>query len=107
LKVDGQIVSGQAGSLVAPKHLDLLAADYDLKAKPVQDGLEVTLQSSRPGLYVWLEAQGCDIRCSDNFFDLAPGEQRILHVRPCGEVSAADVQEKLRVRDLRWTCRQE
>ncbi len=103
LKIDGQVVSRQAGSLVAPKHLDLPVVDYDLKAEPTQEGLEVTLQSRKPGLYVWLEAEGCDIRCSDNFFDLVPGEQRHLHVTPCEPMSPSDLQERLRVRDLRWT----
>jgi beta-mannosidase len=99
----GQILSRQVLSLVPPKHLDLVEAQYDIAVEEAGQGFDVTVESDCPSLYVWLELDGCDIRCSDNFFHLLPGEPRTLRVLPQEDMSAAVLQQRLEIRDLRWT----
>lgn len=68
---------------------------------PAADGaFDVTLTTRRPALWVWLELDEIDARCSDNFFHLRPGVPTTVRMMPANALSEAELRERLTVRSL-------
>lgn len=62
--------------------------------------LEVTLDTTQVALWAWLQLDGCDIRCCDNFMHLRPGVSRTIEVTSSKPMSAAAFGTGLKVRSL-------
>lgn len=63
-----------------PKDLELPLVDLKVKTKKIVNGLRVTLESKTlvKDLFIQTPVQGA--RFTDNFFDLMPGEKRIIDI---------------------------
>lgn len=85
-----------------PKHLDLCREPgIQAKVSPAADGaFEVTLTTRRPALWVWLELEAIDARCSDNFFHLRPGVPMKVRIAPAKDLSEESLRNHLVVRSL-------
>lgn len=79
LRHEGVIISENLATFSKPKNLNLhipaiTMTNYD-KGK---DCYDVTLETDKPALYVWLELKGA--KFSDNFFHLRPGQPKTVQV---------------------------
>jgi beta-mannosidase len=101
LEVDGQIAATNFVTFARPKHLELMDPSITTKVrKSGRDAYEVTLSSRHPALWVWLEMEDVDIRCSDSFFHLAPGHPLTVTVTPSSPIMADVFRTSLSVRSL-------
>ncbi len=73
----GQLLSRRLFYCVPPKKLDLSRSTITLKTQAVNDGYQITLQCDRLAKNVLLQttAEGA---FSDNYFDLLPGERKVV-----------------------------
>lgn len=85
-----------------PRLLDLnLEPGIEAAIEPVAGGaFNVTLMTKRPALWVWLELDQVDARCSDNFFHLRPGAPLTVTVKPAMDLSQSEMTDRLVVRSL-------
>jgi len=90
-----------------PRLLDLnLEPNVEVAIAPAGDGaFQVTLTTKRPALWVWLELDEIDAKCSDNFFHLRPDVPLTVVVTPASELSADEMTDRLMVRSLVDTYR--
>jgi len=54
----------------------------------------------RAALWAWVEAEGCDLRLSDNLFHLRSGRSKKIALQPETLLSLAQLRRKLRVQSL-------
>jgi len=97
----GQRVSSQLVTFYKPKSLEL--QDPNLSAcVAANDGgsFQVTVRSRKPAMWVWVELEGQDAHCSDNFFSLPPGRATALRFEPQNVLSVQQVKTMLRLRSL-------
>ena len=73
LEVDGQVVSENTCLFTAPKHF----AFADPKLSYTRDGNTLIISAKAYAKNVEIEGMDGDVRLSDNFFDMNPGEKRI------------------------------
>lgn len=73
LEVDGQVVSENTCLFTAPKHF----AFEDPKLSYTRDGSTLIINAQTYAKNVEIEGVDGDVRLSDNFFDMNPGEKRI------------------------------
>jgi beta-mannosidase len=100
LDVGGQTVSDNLVTFVYPRKLDLV--DPRLKASVVQTGglYVVHLQAEHPALWVWLELEGLDARCSQNFIHVTRNSPAEIRVSPAKPLGIEAFQKALRIRSL-------
>ncbi len=66
-----------------------------------KDGsFRVSLTAKRPALWTWIELEGVDARCSDNFVHLCPGQVGRVQVTPVRPLTVAQFRKALKVRSL-------
>jgi beta-mannosidase len=110
LESGGTVISRDLVLFSRPKHLEL-AADPGIEVELRQvttDEIAVTLSAKAPALWCWLEFPDTDVRYSDNFFHLRPGESRTITVTPAsspltpatGLPSLDQLKKRLAVRSL-------
>ncbi len=98
---DGPVRSGNLVAFVRPKAMELRDPRIDWSAERAADGgFELKLGTQRPALWTWVEAEGCDLRLSDNFFHLRPGRSKKLALRPESPLSLTQLRRRLRVKSL-------
>jgi beta-mannosidase len=101
LWVDGRLVSDNLLLFARPKHLKLAEPGLEMAVVAGEDGsFAVTLAAQKPALWVWLAADEADLRFSDNFVHLRPGEPRIIRVTPAEAMPLAVVERELRLYSL-------
>ncbi len=106
LSVDGQAVSDNFVTFSRPKHLELVDPEIVTEVKPAGgNAFRVTLTAQSPALWAWLELDGAEARCSDNFVHLRPGKPVTIILTPAAPHTLDDVQDKLRIRSLVNTYR--
>ncbi|MFP4492861.1 MAG: beta-mannosidase [Puniceicoccaceae bacterium] len=96
-----ELVSSDFVTFVRPKSLNL--ADPEIApdiARTDDRCYRVTLAALRPALWAWLELEGAEARCSDNFICLRPGSPRTIEVRPAAPTEAGDFAAALKVRSI-------
>jgi beta-mannosidase len=104
LKEDSGYSSENFISFIKPKHLELPDPRIQYTLKQGRGGdIRVTLSSKAPALWVWLEADGIDIKLSDNFFHMVPGKTIEIALQPAKTISITGLKKKLTVRSLRDT----
>jgi beta-mannosidase len=100
LERGGVEVSANLVLFARPKHLEL--GDPGITARSTADGdaWQVELSARRPALWAWIELDGADARCSDNFINLRPGRPEVLRIAPYDRMSPKDFRRRLRVSSL-------
>lgn len=101
LETEGQPISSQLVTLVKPKHLGL-AKSPGITTEVRQEGesFKITLNTSKPALWTWLEFSDIDTPLSDNFFHLRPGIPVTLELKPKTELSVDELKDQLKVYSL-------
>ena len=74
------------------RHRELLLPHPNLKVRRLRDAIEVSTDVFAKG--VWPHSRQREIPLEDNYFDLVPGEKRVVRARagtklPAGRISAA------------------
>ena len=102
LSVTGQKKSTNLVTFARPKHLELAAKPgITTQVSAGKDGgFTVTLKTKQVAMWVWLELDGVDAKCSDNFLHLRPGRTLTLTVTPARKLSSGELRKRLRVRSL-------
>jgi beta-mannosidase len=83
-----------------PKHLELRDPAVRAAAAPDGTGFSVELSAVRPALWAWIELEGSDVRCSDNFVNLRSGRPVTIRVEPAGRMSLKEFRKQLSVSSL-------
>lgn len=102
LELPGQPVQRNLVLFARPKHM-ALSEKPAIRTKVADNGdgsFSVTLQARRAALWVWLESEKVDIRCSDNFFHLCPGSPTVITVRPSRDMTLAAFRASLHAHSL-------
>jgi beta-mannosidase len=105
LDVDGRTVSDNLVTLAYPKELNLIdpkVSAYVTK-KEVTKGepeFDVRLTAANPALWAWIELDGVDAKCTDNFVHIAPDRAVDIEVQPAKELTREEFQKALRIRSL-------
>lgn len=73
LVVNGKVVSGGTCLFTAPKHFGFMDPELSL----VRNGDELTVKAKHFARFVEIEGMDGDVRLSDNFFDMNPGERTV------------------------------
>ncbi len=73
LEVEGQVVSQGTCLFTAPKHFDFENPELIL----TREGNELTVKASKFARFVEIEGIDGDVKLSDNFFDMNPGERSV------------------------------
>ncbi len=103
LQEDGETLSTNFVHFVKPKHMDLAEPGIRAEVQDLEDSFLVTLETSKPALWVWLELRECDAEFSDNFICLPPGEPVRIAVRPQVQLGKKPFAEALRCRSIYHT----
>jgi beta-mannosidase len=89
-------------TLTRPKHLEL-SNDPGIKIslEPAGESIfKLTMTAEHPALWCWLEFEGRDARCSDNFFHLRPGVPLDITVQMEDSLPLNTLREKIICRSL-------
>jgi len=84
---------------VSPKEMSLPDPGLTAEVLPASGGYAITLRTERLARHVWVSVPGVEGQFSDNYFDLLPGEERVITFSPQAET--AGIADKLQV----WTLR--
>jgi beta-mannosidase len=107
LEVNGEIVSDNLVLFARPKHLQLVAPE--IKTELVLQGegrYDVRLTSTHPALWVWLSTSDGNLRYSDNFFHLMPGQTKTVSLSVPSGMTFEALHQVLRVASLIDTYRE-
>jgi len=97
-EVDGQVLSCNTTYFMYPKHLIFQQPAFDLTCYQVDERtFDLTIESNKPALWVWMEVEEEKARYSDRFFDLFPGDVKEVRVRLEEKLSINEFTKKLRV----------
>jgi len=102
LRVKGLPASTNLVAFARPKHLELAEQPgIGAEVTPRKDGsFQVSLKTRHAALWTWLELDGVDARCSDNFVHLRPGRASRVTMTPERKMTVTDFRKALRVRSL-------
>ena len=102
LSVTGQKKSTNLVTFARPKHLELAEKPgITTQVSAGKDGgFAVKLKTQRVAMWVWLELDGVDAKCSDNFLHLRPGRTLAVTVTPAKKLSSGELRKRLMVRSL-------
>lgn len=89
--------------ITAPKRLPFLAPKIKTKvSKGVDGAFDIEVTTDKIAYQVYLNLDGAiPHRLSDNFFDLYPGETKVVTIRPLAELKIKDVRDALKVYSYR------
>jgi beta-mannosidase len=90
--------------LERPKKMELgdPGLTFSIKARS-DDSFEISVAAQRPAPWVWLETEVLDLKLSNNFFSLFPGQDQKIIARPSKPVTAEGLRTELKLRHLRST----
>ena len=106
LEIDGCPVSDNPVAFVYPRQMKLVDPGLSATIAETPGNTEgpapytVTLTARHPALWAWLELDGLDARCSQNFVHVASFAPVSIRVRPATGLTKGAFQEKLRIRSL-------
>lgn len=99
LETEGQPVSSQLVTFVKPKHIELSdTPEIRADIEKVGDIFQITLNTSKPALWAWLEFSDIDTPLSDNFMHLRPGVPVTVELKT--EISVDDLKKQMSVYSL-------
>ena len=86
------------------KRVDLPRPRIDITIQRREKGLfQLELTTDKLAKYVFLQVPGIEGGFSDNFFDLLPGEKRLIYFLPAQALSLSEFKASLQVKSLRDT----
>jgi beta-mannosidase len=101
LRTGATSVACNSVALARPKDLALEAPSITAEVSAHdRRSFVVTLAAQRVALWAWLQLDGCDIRCSDNFMHLRPGVATRVDVTTSKPMTAAALRAALKVQSL-------
>ena len=100
LEIGGATVSDNLVAFVYPRAFNLLDPNLTAVVSEVSGAFNVKLTATHPALWTWLELDGMDARCSDNFVHVTKDAPVTIVVRPAQPMSKDEFQKALRVRSL-------
>jgi beta-mannosidase len=100
LERGGEVVSDNLVLFARPKHLELVDCGIEAEVVADGDGFRVELSAARPALWAWIELDGADARCSDNFVSLCPGRPVVIGVELADRMSLKAFRRQLKVASL-------
>jgi len=106
LETGGEIAARNALLFARPKHIELSDPELRIEKLRLTEGkLELEVHAAKPALWVWLEHADLDLRWSDNFFALRPGQPHTIAAPlPANALADAEAFRRgLRLRSLRDT----
>ena len=104
LDVDGKRASENMLSFVYPKELELVDPKLSADIVEKEGKFVVTLKAEHPALWAWLELDGVDARCSDNFVHVTRDFPATITVSPARTMSREAFEKALKIRSLIDTC---
>ncbi len=103
LQENGETLSTNFVHFVKPKHMDLVEPGIKAAVQEMEDSFLVTLEPSKPALWVWLELREYDAEFSDNFICLPPGKPVRVEVRLQAQLDKKQFTEALHCRSIYHT----
>jgi hypothetical protein len=100
LEIGGRTVSDNMVSMVYPKELKLVEPKLTAVSTEKQRQYTVTLTAAHPALWAWIELDGIDARCSQNFVHVTADRPVEITVSPARPLTQEAFQKALRVRSL-------
>jgi beta-mannosidase len=100
LEVGAARVSDNMISFAYPREMDLVDPRLSASVSEKQGDFTVTLRAEHPALWTWLELDGVDTRCSQNFVHVTQERGATITVRPAVPLSKDAFQKGLRIRSL-------
>lgn len=100
LEVNGVAVSDNLVTFGYPRAFNLADPQLAAAVAEAQGAFTVTLTAKHPALWAWLELDGVDARCSDNFVHVTPAAPTLITVRTARPLTRDEFQKILRVRSL-------
>ena len=100
LDVGGETVSENLVTFAYPRELKLLDPRLSASVSEKDGEFVVTLKAAHPALWAWLELDGLDARCSQNFIHVTADRPAEIRVRPAKPLSVEAFQAALRVRSV-------
>ena len=97
---DGQLLSANLVTFVHPKSMALERPELKTTLDRDEDGFFATVTTDKPALWTWLSAGETALKCSDNFFCLAPWQERRIRIEPEQEFDPERLRHMLRARSL-------
>ena len=97
---DGELLSSNLVTFVHPKSMALEAPELSARLEENQDGFVAVVSTDKPALWTWLAAEGTALDLSDNFFCLAPWQERKIRVKPEDTMDSDALRSALRVSSL-------
>ncbi len=107
LMVEGAAVSTNLVTLSRPKHLTLRNPRLDLRIEEQSPtAFRARLTAEHPALWAWLTAETIDIRCTDNFVHVRPGQPVQLDITTAVPTTLDELTRDLHAYSLYDTYRQ-
>jgi beta-mannosidase len=100
LRVGGEIVSTNLVTFAFPRELTLVDPQLSEEIVETQGEFVVTLRTEHPALWTWLELDGVDATCSDNFVHVTKDLPQMIIVSPATPMTKDAFKKALRVRSL-------
>ncbi len=100
LEVGGATVSDNLVTFAYPRTFNLVNPHLAASVTEQGSAFTVTLTAEYPALWTWLELEGVDARCSDNFVHVRKDAPVAITVRPAQALTKDAFQKALRVRSL-------
>jgi beta-mannosidase len=100
LDVDGKRESENMVTFVHPKELELMDPKLSADIEERQGKFVVTLKAEHPALWSWLDVDGVDARCSDNFMHVTKEKPVSITISPAQPMSKEAFAKALRIRSL-------
>ncbi|MEM7334467.1 MAG: glycoside hydrolase family 2 protein [Chloroflexota bacterium] len=98
---DDQILSDNLVLFCRPKHLELAVPSIHAVYEADEDGfIEVTITTDTTAIWVWLHSEQLDIRLSDNFFHLLPGQSKVITIVVDEEIGLEEVKTAVPIQSL-------
>ncbi|MEH0157590.1 glycoside hydrolase family 2 protein [Limibacter armeniacum] len=82
-----------------PKNQQLPNPQIEMHINKVKAGFEVKLTSDKLARYIFLQLDG-EGYCSDNYFDLLPGEEKVITISDTTFENAAELEKAIQVKSL-------
>ncbi|MFW6457545.1 MAG: glycoside hydrolase family 2 protein, partial [Planctomycetota bacterium] len=97
---DGELLSSNLVTFVHPKSMPLQDPQLETTVERDGDGFYATVTCNSPALWTWLSDDETALKCSDNFFCLAPWQERRVRITPEDDLQLDDLRSDLRARSL-------
>ncbi|MEI6519119.1 MAG: glycoside hydrolase family 2 protein [bacterium] len=101
LYIEKKIIAANLVTFARPKHLSLQEPDYKTIVRQIHNSFEVTVETSVPALWTWMEMKGdIDSTYSDRFFHLQPNTPYTIIMTPDKPMTIVEFEDNLVIKSL-------